>query len=96
VLTPVVALERIEMNKGIDDAYGVQDLVKAGYLRRGSFFLGIVPSGENIAIGDFLDVEDGKLVEAASSTADANVVRFRALETIGAVTVDTRCRAEVV
>lgn len=94
VVSPYVALERLEMNKTIDDVYAIADLVKAAKLHNGSFIYAIVPSGEDIAIGDLLDVEGGKLVEAAATTADANVVRFRALESIGAVTADTRLRAE--
>lgn len=94
MMADYIALERLENNNTIDDPYGIGDLVKAAKLHNGSFFYGIVPSGEDIAIGDLLDVEGGKLVEAADTTADANVVRFRALESIGAVTADTRLRAE--
>lgn len=89
-----VALERLENNNDIDHPYAIADLVKVAKLHNGSFFYGIVPSGEDIAIGDLLDVEGGKLVEAADTTAAANVTRFRALESIGAVTADTRLRAE--
>lgn len=91
-VSAVVALEQTHMNKGIDDAYAADDLVLAGSLRPGSMFYGIVPSGQNINVGDRLQSNgDGKLKAAASGD-----VRFVShTDTGGAVTADTRVRVEV-
>src|SRR5688572_7774846 len=93
----IVAIEQIELNKGVDDNYAAGDLVKAGALRRGCFFWGIIPSGQNISVAQLLQSNgDGKLKDATADTAAANVGRFRALESSGGeVTVDTRLRVEV-
>lgn len=91
-ISPTVALEQIEMNLGVDDAYAAGDLVKAAILKTGSTFWGIIPSGQNIAPGARLQSNgDGKLKAAASGS-----VKFVALESSGgAVTADTRIRVEV-
>lgn len=86
-----VALEQIEFNKGIDDAYAAGDLVKVGVLVPGSQFYGIIPSGQNITQGARLQSNgDGKLKAAATGE-----VAFVAVESPGAVTADTRIRVEV-
>ena len=88
----VVALDQPMMNLGIDDAYAASDLVLAGALRPGSMFYGIIPSGQDIDIGERLQSNgDGKLKAAASGD-----VRFVShTDTGGAVTEDTRIRVEV-
>lgn len=92
----IVALEQTIHDKGIDDAYAINDLVLAAHLRKGSSFNAIVPSGQDITKGDRLQSNgDGKLKEATATTAAANVAVFQALETIGAVTADTRLRTLV-
>lgn len=85
------ALEQIEWNLGVDDAYASGDLIKVGIMRPGSVVWAIVPSGQNIVPGDWLESNgDGKLKEG--STAPVG----RALDTTsGAVTADTRVRVEV-
>lgn len=90
------ALEEMEWGKGVDDDYGVGDLVKAGHVHPGGTVWGLVPSGQDITIGDYLQSNgDGTFKEATATTAAANVARFRALETLGTVTTLTRCRIEV-
>lgn len=92
-----VALEQVEMNLTVNDPYAINDLVKAWYMPIGATFWGIVQSGENIAVGDPVQsAGNGKLKEATSATAAAGVAKFQALEGIGAVVADTRCRMQVV
>lgn len=95
VQTTLVALERIELNKGVDDAYADGDLVKFGVLQPGSQFWGIIPSGQTIAVAQKLQSNgDGKLKDATADTADAGVAKFVALEAKTAL-ADTRIRVEV-
>lgn len=57
----------------------------------------ILPSGQNITCGDPLQQNgDGKLKEATAVTAATNVAHYVALETLGAITADTRCRVMIV
>lgn len=87
----VVALEQVFLNLGISDAYADGDLVLAGALRPGSMFYGIVPSGQDLAIGARLQSNgDGKLKAAAGGD-----VRFVCHTDTGPVTEDTRVRVEV-
>lgn len=87
----IVALDQIELNLGIDSAYAAGDLVKAAHLRPGDVFYGIIPSGQNIAFGAFLQSNgDGKLKALGSG-----VGKFMSLSNPGAVTADTRIRVEV-
>lgn len=89
---PAVALEQIELNKGVDNNYAAGDLIKVGILRPGSQFWGLIPSGQNISPGAILQSNgDGKL-----KAAGTGVKKFVALESSGgAVTADTRLRVEV-
>lgn len=90
-----VALDEPELNQGLSGAYAAGDLVKAWHLQVGDVFYGVIPSGQDIAIGDLLQSNgDGKMKEATAATADANVARFRALSAPGAVTADTRVKVE--
>lgn len=91
-----VALEQLMMNLGVDDVYAVDDLVLAAVLRPGSMWWALVPSGADIANQDFLQSNgDGLLKEATATTAAAGVARFKSHDQLGAVTVRTRVRAEV-
>lgn len=91
-----VALEDLMMGKGVDDAYGDGDLIPAAILRHGSTFWGLLPSGQDIDNQDYLQSNgDGYLKEATANTADAGVARFKAHDQLGAITVATRCRVEV-
>jgi hypothetical protein len=93
---PIFAIEQMEWNLGVDDPYAANDLVKAGYMRTGCFVWALVPSGQNIANGAYLQSNgDGMFKAATATTATANVARFRSLDNIGDVTVTTRCRVEV-
>lgn len=91
-ISPVVALEYLFLNRGVDDAYADGELVYAGVLKSGSMFWGLVGSGANINIGDRLQsAGNGKLKAAA--TGDIKFVSHS--DTGGAVTEDTRIRVEV-
>lgn len=86
-----VALDFKENNLGIDDAYAVGDLVKAGYLYPGDRFYGLIPSGQNITQGALLQSNgDGKLKAFSAGPGG-----FVAVSSPGAVTADTRLWVEV-
>lgn len=87
-----VALDQPYLNLGVDDVIAAGDLVLAGILRPGSMFWGLVPSGQDIDIGERLQSNgDGMLKSAASGD-----VRFVShTDTGGAVNVATRIRVEV-
>jgi hypothetical protein len=86
-----VALDRIELNDGVDDAYAEGDLVKAWHMKSGDRFWGLIPSGQNITQGALLQSNgDGKL--KAYSTGPGG---FVAASSPGSVTVDTRLWVEV-
>lgn len=85
-----VALDREEFNKTIDDPYAIGDTVKVGYLNAGSTFYGLVPSGETVNKGDMLQSNgDGTLVAAGGYAP------FQSLDDLGATTVLTRCRTQI-
>jgi hypothetical protein len=95
--TMAVALERVELNDTIDTAYAVGDAVKVGFLAPGSVFYGLIPSGQDIAVGELLQSNgDGLLKTATATTATANVARFQSLDDTGAVTANTRLRVQVI
>lgn len=97
VVAPWVATEQIQWNLTVDDPYAINDLVNSVHLRKGSTFWGLVPSGQDISGGEFLQSNgDGKLKSASATTTDANVAQFQSLDNLGAVTEDTRCRVLVV
>ena len=84
------ALEREEMGQGIDDAYATGDTVKVGAFAPGDVVNCIIPSGQNIAEGDILASNgDGKLRESGTNPVGVS------LDTLGAVTADTRCRVRI-
>jgi hypothetical protein len=86
-----VALDQIEFNKGVDDAYAAGDLVKAGYFERGDRFWGLLPSGQDIDQGDLLQSNgDGRLKAYAAGPGG-----FVAVSSPGAVNEDTRVWVEV-
>lgn len=92
-----VALESLMTNRGVDDAYAADDILTVAAYNRGGTFWGIIPSGQNIVTGAPLQSNgDGRLKAAAATTAAANVFRFKALDSPGAVTADTRVRVEVI
>lgn len=82
---------------GVDYLYAANEIVPVWVLRTGFKFWAIIPSGQNITVGDALQSNgDGKLKTATASTAAAGVYRFQAMETTGAVLVDTRVVVQVV
>jgi len=93
----MVAVNSPELNVGIDTAYAIGDLVPVHPLEVGDIIYGIVPSGQNITMGGLLQSNgDGKLKAATATTQDAGLGWLQALETTGAVTADTRIRAQVI
>lgn len=93
-----VALEQSEMNLGVDDPYAIGDLVKAAKMQKGSFFWGIVASGQTIAnLARLQSNGDGRTKAATATTAAANVAYLQALEALGGpLGAHTRCRLEVI
>ena len=86
-----VALDEPEFQNGLSDNYAAGSKVRVGYFRTGDQFYGIVPSGQSITQGAYLQSNgDGKLKALGSGTG-----LVVAIETIGTVSADTRCRVEV-
>lgn len=87
-----LALDAPEMNKGISDAYAVNDLVWAGIFSPGSTGLAWLASGQNVADGAVLEsAGNGNLRALAAGKALA-----RAIEAINASTGDARIRVEAI
>jgi hypothetical protein len=83
------ALEQLLWNKGVNDAYGVGDLVDVAIFEPGGVVWAIVPSGQTIVPGDALASNgDGKLFKSTTGSV------ARALES-ATTTADTRVRVEV-
>lgn len=92
-----VALDRPENNDTIDTDYEIGDTIKAAWLSPGAVIFALIPSGQDIAIVDYLQSNgDGKLKEATATTATANVAKFQSLDAPGSVTIDTRLRVVVI
>ena len=92
-----VALNAPYLNDSISTAYATGDRVPVAFLTPGCVFYGIIPSGQDIAVGDHLQSNgDGKMKEATATTAAASVAHFQSLDAPGAVTADTRLRVVVV
>lgn len=97
ILVLCVALEQSHLNLGVDDAYASGDLVTACYLKTGDIFWGLLPSGQNIQVGEYLQSNgDGTLKSASATTAAANVAKLQSLDNLGAVTSLTRVRVQVI
>lgn len=93
MLPPYILLEQIA-NTGIEDAYPSGSEALVGVLRNGQEYYPTLPSGQDITMGDYLRSNgDGLLAEAADADATDNVAKAQALETLGVITVATRCRA---
>lgn len=92
-----VFLDSPESNKGIDDVYAIGATPKVGFMGPGCVFYGIVVSGQNIANCELLQSNgDGKFKSATATTADAGLGRFQALDNLGLVAADTRCRIQII
>lgn len=96
VAAPIFALEKTLHNKTVDDTYAVDELVLAAEFHKGATAWALVPSGQTIIASDYMQPNgDGKLKKATATTADANLARLQAIEALGAVTEDTRCKVQV-
>ena len=92
-----ILLEEDYRNHGVDDAYLSGSPALVAVLEAGMTVWAIIPSGQDITKGDLLQQNgDGTLKEATGNTAAANVAHYMALETLGAITVATRCRVSVI
>lgn len=87
----VVALDQIELNKGVDDAYAAGDLVKAYHARSGERAWVLIGSGVNTVAGTILQSAGNGQFEALGS---GTPLCF-ALETKTPVAL-TRVRVEVI
>lgn len=98
-----VALERDELGQGIDNTYqnsGTEaasyasgDRVKTAVFKAGEEAIGYVASGQNISEDDLLSsAGDGTYKEEV--TAEQAIAR--AMETVGAVTVETKIRIQFI
>lgn len=95
--TLAVYLEQDELNKGVDDNYAANSLAKVWFMYPGCTFWGLIASGQDIVNGDYLQsAGDGTLKEATAVTATANVARFQAIDSPGAVTALTRVKVQVI
>lgn len=94
------ALERSELGTGIDNTYQGEgtgsayyasgDKVKVGVFKSGDRVTAFVASGQNVTEDDlFESAGDGTLAEGSTKPI------ARALETLGAVTVETACKFEI-
>lgn len=92
-----VFVDSPESNLGIDDAYAVGSTPKVAFLCPGCVFYGIVVSGQSIANSEYLQSNgDGKLKTSSATTAAGGKARLQALDNLGTVAADTRCRVQVV
>lgn len=95
-----VALEhgaqRID-NATINSPYSAGDNISVWWVEAGNVFWGWIGSGSTVNKGDSLQSNgDGSLKLATSQAASVAVAKFVAGETIGVVTVLTRCKVWVV
>ena len=82
-------------NTGIDDAYAANENVEVAAVHVGAVWYATVTSGESIANCDLLQSNgDGELKEATDSTQAAGLGWIQALDNLGTISVDTRCRVQ--
>jgi hypothetical protein len=85
------ALEREEMGADIDVPYNIGDTVKVGHFFAGTRVNAMIPSGQNLIKGDFLESNgDGTLKKGTTQPVG------RSLEVTGAVTALRRLRVEII
>ena len=94
--TGIIALEKMIHNKTVDDTYAIGELVPAAKFLPGSSFWGLIPSGQNILAGKYMQPNgNGMHKLSTATTAAANVANYQALESSGgAVAVTTRLRIQ--
>lgn len=95
------ALEREELGDDIDTAYSANDEVKIALCAPGDEVNALIPSGQNLSKGDYLESDGaGRLRALATDAAtdqDQRVsVVAMSMEDSGAVTSDTRHRVLIV
>jgi hypothetical protein len=86
---PAVALDQPMLNKGVDDDYGIADLVYCAVLRKGETAWMLIASGQNVAAGNTLGSAGGGTLKVSTTNP-----RFTALENKPTVSVLTRIRVE--
>jgi hypothetical protein len=85
------AVERSEIGRDIDVPYDIDDQVHEFVAQQGDHVLALIPSGQVIVAGDYLQADgDGHLV-LASGTRIA-----RSMEDVSAVKADTRLVVEII
>ncbi len=85
---PAVADDQPELNKGVDDTYALNDLMKVSILHKGAVAWMLVASGQTVVAGALLgSAGDGTLKTSPT------VARFTALENVTATAL-TRIRVE--
>lgn len=91
--TTSVALDMLMLNKGVDDACAIGDLIEVGEMVPGDTFWAIIASGANIVFADKLENAGNGKLRAWTDASRA----FRALETKNnsAGPGDARIRVEV-
>lgn len=95
VAPPIVALEQSHYNLGVDDDYAIADLVCAAYVRAGDVIWGLLASGQDIQMGEYLQsAGDGTFKSSTSVAAGDDVAQWKSLDNIGSITALTRCRIE--
>src|SRR5688572_6085106 len=97
-VAPIFAMERDELGKGIDDAYAVDDVVKAAHCAPGDRVYAFIASGQNVAEGDYLTGTTAGLLTKTSVSATVRLAKaLEACNTTGSAPVaGTRCRVEIV
>lgn len=93
----LVAVERDELNGGIDDAYAIGDCVKIVHGVPGNHLYMFLASGENIAEGAMLTGNNAGLLSATGVADGVRMVQaLEAVNTTGSAPVaGTRIRVEV-
>ncbi len=86
------ALERVELGKGIDDAYASGERVKIGHFWPGQRVYAFLASGQNVAKGDYLTGDNAGQLTAASS----NPRLAQAVEAVDASAAAARIRVQIV
>ena len=85
-----VALNQAMINKGVDDDYAANDLAQVGIFSPGATAWMLIASGQNVSFGDKLESAGNGTLKAVT----AGFPLFQALESPGAVVVQTRVRVE--
>lgn len=86
-----IALDRPMMNWPITQAYAAGDIVPVAHFHRGAGFYGLIPSGQTVNFGTFLQSNGDGRFKAVGSGTPLWVSR----DNLGAITVETRCRIQV-